>query len=97
MSISGQPIGRPTQREGQACPFLEFAIVVGIDPARILSQNWVRFRLGRCGDRNGIGRAATGSLQFILSANTARHLLVFVLVSAAVDDKSDFKFKRLWY
>lgn len=24
-------------------------------------------------------------------------LLVFVLVSAAIDDKSDFKFKLLWY
>jgi hypothetical protein len=24
-------------------------------------------------------------------------LLVFVLVSAAIDDKSDFKFKWLWY
>jgi hypothetical protein len=31
----------------QACPFLEFAIVVGIDPARILSQSRVRFRSGQ--------------------------------------------------
>ena|ERR1700757_1014624 len=31
-----------------------------------------------------------------LSTNTACHLLVFVLVSAAIDDKSGFRFKWLW-
>jgi hypothetical protein len=35
-------------------------------------------------------------LAVFLSTNTARHLLVFVLVSAAIDDKSGFRFKWLW-
>jgi hypothetical protein len=62
-----------------------------------MSQNWVRFRLGRCRDRNGIGVPATGSLLFYFVGEYRVILLVFVLVSAAIDDKSSFKFKWLWY
>jgi hypothetical protein len=51
---------------------------------------------GDCGVRKGIGVSAAGSLLFFLSTNTARHLLLFVLVSAAIDDKSGFRFKWLW-
>lgn len=47
--------------------------------------------------RNGIGVPAAGSLLFYFCRRKPRViLLVFVLVSAAIDDKSGFKFKRLW-
>jgi hypothetical protein len=39
-----------------------------------------------------------GSLLFYFCRRIPRViLLVFVLVSAAIDDKSDFKFRWLWY
>jgi hypothetical protein len=50
-----------------------------------------------CGVRYGIGVPATGSLLLYFCRRIPRViLLVFVLVSAAIDDKSDFKFKWLW-
>jgi hypothetical protein len=50
-----------------------------------------------CGGRNGIGVPATGSLLFYFCRRIPRViLLVFVLVSAAIDGKSSFKLKWLW-
>jgi hypothetical protein len=47
--------------------------------------------------KNGIGVPAAGSLLFYFCPQIARViLLVFVLVSAAIDDKSGPKFKWLW-
>jgi hypothetical protein len=53
---------------------------------------------GDSGVWNGIGVPAAGSLLFYFCRRIPRViLLVFVLVSAAIDDKSDFKFRWLWY
>lgn len=47
--------------------------------------------------RNGIGVPAAGSLLLYFCRRMPRViLLVFVLVSAAIDDKTDFKFNWLW-
>jgi hypothetical protein len=52
---------------------------------------------GDSGVWNGIGVPAAGSLLFFCRRIPRIILLVFVLVSAAIDDKSDFKFRWLWY
>ena len=47
---------------------------------------------------NGTSRAAAKALAIYFCERIPRViLLVFVLVSAAIDDESDFKFKWLWY
>jgi len=49
-----------------------------------------------CGVRSGMGVPAAGSLRFYFCRQIPRViLLVFVLVSAAIDDKSGFKFNWL--
>jgi hypothetical protein len=53
-------------------------------------------RLWRTGTAWGVP-AAVGPAVLFLPAITARDLLVFLLVSAAIDDKNHFKFKWLWY
>jgi hypothetical protein len=52
---------------------------------------------GDSGVWNGIGVPAAGSLLFFCRRIPRVILLVFVLVSAAIGDKSDFKFRWLWY
>jgi hypothetical protein len=53
---------------------------------------------GDSGVWNGMGVPAAGSLLFYFCRRIPRViLLVFVLVSAAIDDKSNFKFRWLWY
>jgi len=46
---------------------------------------------------SGIGVTAAGSLLFFCRRIPRVILLVFMLVSAAIDDKNDFKFRWLWY
>ncbi len=53
---------------------------------------------GDSGVWNGIGVPAARSLLFYFCRRIPRVIvLVFVLVSAATDDKSDFSFRCLWY
>src|SRR5246500_5366662 len=77
---------------------LDLAILCEVDPNGISSQSRVRFRSGRLWSLERHRRALCGKPAVLfLSANTRVILLVFVLVSAAIDDKSDFKFRWLWY
>jgi len=53
---------------------------------------------GDCGDRNDMGRAAAEELAVLFcELIPSVILLVFLLVSAAIDDENCFKFNWLWY
>lgn len=53
---------------------------------------------GNCGVRNGISVPAAGSLLFYFCRRIPRViLLVFVLVSAVIQEEVYFEFKWLWY
>jgi hypothetical protein len=70
--------------------------ILQIVPALLPARRWARVRF-RSSVGNGIGVPTAGSLLSYFCRRMPRViLLVFVLVSAAIDDKSCFKFKWLW-
>jgi hypothetical protein len=67
-----------------------------VDPSRGSVRAGFDSDLRDCEVRNDIGVPAAGSLLFYFCWRMpCVILLVFVLVSAAIDDKTDFKFKWL--
>jgi hypothetical protein len=63
----------------------------------ILVTAGVRFQLGHCGDRNGMGPALLPRTRRKYFCKPRPHvsLLVFLLVSATIDDERHFKFNWL--
>ena len=77
---------------------LDLAILCEVDPDGISSQSRVRFRSGRLWrpERHGACLLAWSLLFYFCQRMARVILLVFLLVSAAINDKNYFKFKWLW-
>jgi hypothetical protein len=79
-------------------PSLDRAILCEVDPVGISSQSPVRFRSGRLWRPERHGRACCRKPAVLfLPAMPRVILLVFLLVSAAIDDENFYKFKWLSY